>query len=108
MSALFNAMQQLPANAEHFSGGDVESTIYELIDEIMDELGGGKLVVFTRYIMTNRRMLEKFARYGVRAVYGEVSAKDKQTNIDAFIADPNCRMILLQLQSASAGLLPPR
>lgn len=103
-SALFNAMQQLPCNAEHFSNGEIESSVLEMIDEIMTELGGGKLVIFTKYIMTNRRLLEKFNKYGVRAVYGEVSPKQKQLNLDAFINDKSCKMILLQLQSAGAGL----
>ena len=104
VSALYNALQQIPANAEHFSGGDVSSTVYDLIEEIMDELGDGKLVVFTKYKMTNRRMLEKFEKYGVRAVFGDISRAQQQANLDAFINDDQCRMILLQLQSASAGL----
>lgn len=104
VSSLFNALQQIPANAEHFSGGDVNSTIYELIDEIMDELGGGKLVLFTKYIMTNRRLLEKFKKYGAVALYSEVSPKQQQANLDRFVNDPECRLICLQYQSGGAGI----
>lgn len=104
VQALFNAVQQIPANAEHFSGGDLESTCQELIDEIMDELGGGKLVVFTKYKMTNRRLLETCQKYGVRALFSEVTPKQQQLNLDAFINDPACRMLVLQFQSGGAGI----
>lgn len=104
ISALFNAMEQLPANAEHFSGGELTSTAYELLDEIMDELGEGKLVVFTKYRMTNRRLLETGQKYGVRALFSEVPPAEQQKNLDAFIHDPTCRLLVLQFQSGGAGI----
>lgn len=104
VSALFNAMQQVPSNAEHFSGGEIESTIYELIDEIMDELAGGKLVIFTKYKMTNRRMLEKMTKYGVVALFSDITQAQQQRNIDTFVNDPSCRMVVLQYQSGGAGI----
>jgi SNF2 family DNA or RNA helicase len=105
VSALFNALQQVPANAEHFSGGTVDSTIFELIDEVMEEIGAeGKLVIFSKYVMTNRRLLEKCAQYGVRALFSDISAKKQQEAIDAFIEDPACRMIVLQHQSGGFGI----
>lgn len=104
VSALFNALQQIPANSEHFSGGEVDSTIFDLIDEIMDELGNEKLVLFTRYRMTNKRVEEKCAKYGVRVIYGGVSAKQQQDSIDTFVNDPSCRMIALQVQAAGFGV----
>ena len=105
VSALFNALQQIPANAEHFSGGTIDSTIFELIDEIMEEIGeGGKLVVFSKYVMTNRRLLERCAKYGVVALFSDISAKKQQEAIDAFVEDPACRMIVLQHQSGGFGV----
>ena len=87
-----------------FSGGEVEQTVLDLIHETMDELDGGKLVVYTRYVMTNRLMLEACQKYGVVAIYGEVSPKQKQNAIDRFIADPSCRMIVLQTEAGGAGI----
>lgn len=104
VTALFNGLEQLPANAEHFSNGELTSTIYELIDELMDELGGGKLVVFTKYKMTNRRMLLVCQKYGVRALFGEVSQDQQQVNIDTFVNDPSCRLLVLQYQSGGSGI----
>ncbi len=104
VSALFNALQQIPANAEHFSGGEVDSTVFDLIDEVMEELGDDKLVLFTRYRMTNKRVLEKCAKYGVLAIYGEISSKQQQQAIDTFVNDSSCRMIALQVEAAGFGI----
>lgn len=104
VSALFHAMQQVPANAEYFSHNEIESTIYELLDEIMDELGTGKLVVFTRYKLTNKQLVERCQKYDVRALYGDVGPTQQQANLDHFISSPECRMLVLQLQSGGAGI----
>lgn len=103
-SKLYNALQQIPANAEHFSGGEVSSTVYELIDEILDELGTGKLVLFTKYKMTNRQLLERYVHVGVRALYSDITQTQQQANIDAFVNDPSCRLLVLQYQSGGAGI----
>ncbi|MGB4468724.1 MAG: DEAD/DEAH box helicase [Azovibrio sp.] len=104
-SALFNALQQVPMNREHFTQEDgVESAGIDLVHEIMDELGDGKLVIFTNYRMTNRALVDKLAKYGVVAVFGEVSASQQQQALDRFINDPSCKVILLQLRSSAFGL----
>ena len=104
-SALFHALQQIPMNREVFSGaGGKVSTGVELIEEILDELGEGKLVVFTSYRATNRMLSERLKPYGVTAIYGEVSAKQQDEALETFLTDPKCRVILLQLRSAGFGL----
>jgi SNF2 family DNA or RNA helicase len=104
VSKLYYALSQVPCNAEHFSGGEVKSTILELLDEIMDELEGKKLVILTQYVMTNRRLIEHCAKYGVVAIYGEISPKGKQAAIDRFVDDPSCRIICIQYISGGAGV----
>lgn len=104
VSALFNALQQIPANAFHFSGGTVDSTIFELLDELMEELGGGKLVVFSKYVMTNRQLLSRCEKYGVVALFSDISAKRQQEAIDTFVENPDCKMIVLQHQSGGFGI----
>lgn len=103
-SALIHALSQIPMNAEHFSQGSVKSTGMDLVDELMSELGSGKLVVFTQYKMTNRKMVSECAKYNAVAVYGEVSAAQQQKNIDRFVNDPACRMIILQQASGGVGI----
>ena len=103
-TALFHALQQIPCNSLHFSGGEIEPTALDVLDEVMDELGKGKLVVFTNYRMTNRLLLERCVKYKAVAIYGEISAKQKQAAIDTFVADPHCRLIVLQWASGGVGI----
>lgn len=104
-SALFHALQQIPMNREYFTQeeGKVSAGV-ELIEETLSELGQGKLVVFTAYRMTNRLLVEKLKPYGVVAVYGEVSAAQKQAAVDQFVEDPSCRVILLQIRAGGYGI----
>lgn len=101
-SALWNALSQVPANAEHFSSGKINSSVLDLIEQVIDELGGKKLVLFCHYRMTTRRLLERFAEHNPACVYGET--KDRQAEIDRFINNETCRVIVLQLQAGAAGV----
>ena len=103
-SALLHALSQIPMNAEHFSEGKIKSTGFELLDEIMSEMGDGKLVVFTQYRMTNRRLIEYCKKYNAVAVFGDLTAKQQQANIDRFVNDPACRMIILQQAAGGVGV----
>ena len=104
-SALFHALQQIPMNREVFTGeeGDVSAGV-ELIEETLAEMGTGKLVVFTAYRATNRMLSERLKKYGVVAVYGEISRAQQDAAIDRFVDDPACRVILLQIRSGSFGI----
>jgi SNF2 family DNA or RNA helicase len=75
-----------------------------LLDEIMSEMGDGKLVVFTQYRMTNRRLIEYCKKYNAVAVFGDLTAKQQQANIDRFVNDPACRMIILQQAAGGVGV----
>ena len=103
---LFHALQQIPMNRETFTQEEgVMSMGVELIEEILEELEPrGKLVIFTAYKATNRMLIKHLEKYGVVAVFGEISAAQQQRNIDLFVESKKCRVILLQLQSASFGL----
>jgi SNF2 family DNA or RNA helicase len=105
-SALYNALQQVPVNREHFTQDpNTESQSIELIYETMDELGkDGKLVIFTSYRMTNRLLQERLKKYGVVAVFGEVTSKQKDEALDRFVNDPTCRIIILQIKSGGYGI----
>lgn len=104
-STLFHALQQIPMNREVFTQEEGKvSTGVELIEETLDELGAGKLVVFTAYRATNRMLVQKLQAYGVVAVYGEVSRTQQDAAIDRFVDDPACRVILLQIRSGGYGI----
>ena len=104
-SALFHALQQIPMNREVFTQDENHtSTGVELIEETLGELGNGKLVIFTAYRATNRLLLKKLEKYGVVAVYGEISRTAQDAAIDRFVDDPTCRVILLQIRSGGYGI----
>lgn len=102
VSALFQALQQIPCNAEAFSEDTVRSTVLDLVDTVLDELAGKKLVIFCHYRRTTARLLDHLKDYNAVALWGET--KDRQAPIDTFIRDPKCKVIILQIQAASAGI----
>lgn len=104
--ALYSAMQQIVINWGHFEDDDSkEPAALELIDEVFDEIGPtAKLAVVANFIRSNAYLSEKLQKYGVVAVYGDVSASNKQKAIQKFIRDPSCRCILLQPASAGFGV----
>jgi len=104
-SALFNALSQIVCNWDQFAEDPTkESAVFELIDEIMQELGDKKLVIVARYRMTNRQILARMQKYGAVAVYGELTPKKQQANIDRFIEDPTCRLLTMQYSSGGFGV----
>jgi SNF2 family DNA or RNA helicase len=105
--ALYSALQQIVINWGEFADDpDLHPAGLDLVDEIMEELGEtGKLVVVANFIRSNRYLLGALGmKYGATAVYGEVSASQKQKAISKFIEDPHCRIILVQPQSAGFGV----
>ena len=105
-SALYAALQQIVINWAYFEDDErVRPAVLDVIDEIFDEIGPtAKLAVAAHFQRSNRTLLAALEKYGVVAVYGEVSAKQKQEAIRRFIEDPNCRCILLQPSSAGFGV----
>ena len=102
VSALYQALQQVPCNAEYFSEGRTRSTVFDLIDAVMDELTGKKLVIFCHYRRTTTQLLEYLKAFNAVALWGET--KDRQAPIDTFVREPKCKVIILQIQAASAGI----
>lgn len=104
-SALRSALQQVVINWGEFDDTpDREPAILALIEEVLEELGDQKLVIAAHFIRTNRYLSKALSKYNVVAVYGEVSARNKQAAIQRFINDPQCRVILVQPSSAGFGV----
>ena len=104
-SALWHGLQQLCMNWGYFA--DDPSLVaqgFDLIDQTMDELAGQKLIVFTNYKLTSTAVSAYTKKYGSVAVYGLVNANQQQRNIDKFMNDPNCKLLVAQVQSAGYGL----
>ena len=104
-SALWNNLQQIILNYAYFAQEpDARPAGYDILDEVLAELGDRKLLVFANYRMTNRSLIEYLQPYKVVAIYGEVSDKQKQKNLAQFIDDKECRVMVAQPQSAGYGV----
>lgn len=102
---LWHSLQQIVMNWDHFSGEMTNKAMgFELVDQIMDELGDEKLIIFSNYKLTSAKVAEYTKKYGSVAVWGEVTAAQKQKAIDRFMSDPTCRVIVVQVKSGGYGL----
>lgn len=105
---LYNALQQIILNFDHFSGvPNAVSAGYDLVQTTMEEIDKDrKLIIFANYRMTNRNLLRQLESYNAVACYSEVSAKQQEKNVDKFLNDPECRIMIAQPISAGAGWNP--
>lgn len=103
--ALYHALGQIVTNYDHFSGNpSAVSGALELVDEVLEELGGKKLLVFTNYRMTNRTLTKYLAKYNARVIFGETPESQRQQSLDTFVSDDSCRCLVLQTTSGGFGI----
>lgn len=104
-SALWNNLQQIVLNYAHFAQEpETRSAGYDLLDEVMAELGDLKLLVFANYRMTNRSLTEYVKKYGGVSLYGEIGAAQKERNLQRFMNDESCRVLVAQPTSGGYGI----
>lgn len=102
---LYYALQQIVVNWGHFAGDPtLEPRALELVEEVLSELGDRKLIVVAIYQMTNRMLIEKLSKYGAVGVYGEISPRQQSINVDKFIRDKDCRVLVIQPSSGGYGI----
>jgi SNF2 family DNA or RNA helicase len=104
-TALWHACQQIVIGWSHFSGDEsVRPAAFDILDQVLEELDDQKLIVFTNYRFTSRLVNAYLQKVNAVPVYGEISGAQQQKNIDRFMADPSCRALVAQVQSAGYGL----
>lgn len=100
--SLMHALGQVIAQYSYFSQDETKvSATFELIDEVLEELGGKKLILFANYRRTNQEIAK---RYNCPGVWGEVSPAEKQRALDRFIEDPECKVITMMPASGGVGV----
>jgi SNF2 family DNA or RNA helicase len=106
IQALFHALGQIVCNWGHFAQDESKIAVgFQLVEEVLDELGDGKLVLFSNYKLTNRLALKLFQKYRPVAIFGDVtSAAERDQAIDTFVTDPRCRLFIGNPQSAGFGI----
>ena len=105
---MYTMIQQIVMNYAHFAREPgARSTGFDVLDETLQELGDtGKLVVFANYKMTITSIMLYLASQGIGAVQinGDVSNAQKFANIDTFIEDPKCRVVVMNPISGGVGV----
>lgn len=62
---------------------------------------GEKLILFATHVDVVRDLA---ARFGAPSIYGDVPLVERQQIVDRFQQDPNCRVIVLNIQAGGVGL----
>jgi SNF2 family DNA or RNA helicase len=102
---LTHALGQIVVNWGYFAGDPkLVSNAIGMIEERLDELGSGKLVVFANYKMSVALIQETFRKVKCVAINGEVSPKEKAAAIASFTEDKGCRLIVINPKSGGMGL----
>lgn len=109
-SGLQNALQQVIIGYSEYLPDDVKVTsrkdiaALHLLDSIMADMGDRKLLVFAWYKNSIETILEHSSKYGAVAVNGTLTTKQRNENIDKFVNDPDCKMLIGQPLSMGSGL----
>jgi SNF2 family DNA or RNA helicase len=106
VQTLHHALQQIVCNWDYFADDpSLSSAGFDLVDELLEELAGKKLIVFASYRMTNRALVKRFAKkHGAVAAFGDLTVPQQQRNIMKFIDDPTCRLFIGQPTSMGVGV----
>lgn len=98
--ALRQMALQLITNIERFSDVLLDDNPLDNLKEIVEAIGGEKLAVFCHFQGTVEKLQKEFKKLNPAVVYGK---SDVQANVDKFLTDPTCRLIILNYQSGGAG-----
>ncbi|MCK5020621.1 MAG: DEAD/DEAH box helicase [Candidatus Peribacteraceae bacterium] len=104
--SLYNDLQRIVLNPEEYMGEPHRPAGYDIMDSMLEELGSDKLIAFNNYRMSNRRVTAYLLSKGYDAVacYGEVSRKKQEVNLQRFLHDPKCQVLVASPRSIGVGL----
>jgi SNF2 family DNA or RNA helicase len=114
-STLYHASQQIVSNWSHFAGEEGKRpALWDIIDNAIEETDClntvcSKLIIFTYYKRTSASLFQYLTEVkGIDTVacYSAVSGAQQERNIDRFLFDPKCRILIGQPQSVGYGLNP--
>lgn len=102
---LFHALGQIVVNWSYFGQNDkLISNGIRMIEEKLDELGEGKMLVFCHYRMTAALLAQHFKSLCAGVINGDASAKAREKAKDRFLDESKARVLVLQTKSGGFGL----
>ena len=69
----------------------------------MESLGDRKLIVYAYYQKAILALTEHGQQYGAVAVNGAMTSTQRERNIERFMTDPSCRLLIVQPLSMGSG-----
>ena len=104
---LYHNLQQVVLGWSYFAQDDsLVAAGYSVLDQFLEELGEGKLVVFANYKRSCRSITEYLTRKGVHAVQvnGDISQAEKDDNVEEFKDNKACRVLVANPKSGGVGI----
>jgi SNF2 family DNA or RNA helicase len=103
--ALLHALGQIICNWAYYAQDAKKvSNGFLLAEEILDDLGEGKLVLFANYRRTNREAARILAHYRPALIFGDTPGTKRDEELDRFVEDPTCRLFIGNPRSAGYGI----
>ena len=101
---LAHALQQIIMQFDYFSENpENRSAGYDLLDNVLEDIGSAKLIVWCNYKRTNRAVTTYLNSKGVKAV-AAFSEVDANKSFKAFMEEPDVQVLVAHYLSAGAGL----
>ena len=111
-SALYNALQQIIVNLDHFAGTEgSRPAIFDVIDQVCDEIqlgrpGSSKLIIWTWFKRTTELVRDYVNKKFERSTVAAYSGADSNKSVERFLNDSTCLVLVAQPGSAGMGLNP--
>lgn len=101
-----NELRQIATIPEAVSEGRIESAKCELlVEQLLDALANGhKALVFVNFLAAIESISARLEEAGVGYVTMTGATRDRQTLVDRFQNDSDCRVFLLTLKTGGSGL----
>ncbi|MFK7932271.1 MAG: SNF2-related protein [Saprospiraceae bacterium] len=101
-----NELRQIASVPESISDGRVTSTKRELLQEqLMDAFANNhKVLIFVNYLAAIELISKQLDEAGIDFVSMTGATRDRQSLVERFQKDPNCRAFLMTLKTGGTGL----
>ncbi len=99
-------LRQIASTPEQFSDGKIISPKRELLEEqLMDSMANGhKALIFVNFLAAIELIGEQLDKMGIDFVSMTGATRDRQSLVERFQNDPNCRVFLMTLKTGGTGL----
>ena len=101
-----NELRQIASTPEKFSEGKVLSPKREMLQEqLLDTVANGhKALIFVNFLATIELISEQLEEAGIDFVSMTGATRNRQTLVNRFQNDPNCKVFLMTLKTGGTGL----